>query len=792
MKNKTKLLAATIILTSQLALPATSLAATQQSDESVSSTSQSQETSETISSTLDSSIKSSDSQSNDEVKNKKTAPANPTADSDKAAEETTKDSTKDASDESIDDWMPDKNLQAIVAGILGKNDFTKEDMLSITSASVDDVTVKDVKGISYAKNLASLTVTNSDLSNTANMAEIGTLTKLETIVATNDNLKDFSFLASSQLISLTNVDISNNSLTDLNSLKGASFPKMETFNISNNQLMDITILENIDVPKLKILNASSNKISDITPIKHSKIVSVEQLIVANNLIEDTSAFKDSTLTNLKMLDVSNNKIKDISVMKGLQSRYPNLQSFNASGNQISDITFMEGYNLTPANAAVGQKYVQDITMVRSIDPDKKYYTIPLPIKSVSFAFNEGGTINVTPDAENEGLNLMYGMGMGSPFYVNYFNGDFGSFWDGTATSTAGIKSLAVTEPQGNNNSMYTFGWTGAAGVFQGQANIYVNWINAQAPVIEAADQTIQVGDTFDPKAKVTAYDQQKDGSDKVDLTKDIKVLENNVNTKKPGVYPVNYSVTNSYGVKTDKSISVTVEDKKADTAKVTFNAGKGGSLSGNTTLEVPKGTKVTDLPKTVANKNNIEDIYFLDWYQNGKAVNPKNVTINGDTTFTAKFGAAVYRLYNKNNGDHLLTKNKNEKNKIAAKGWKVETNPKNDYGRAAFYVPVQADSAGKKTVYRIYNPNSGEHFYTTNKSEADAAVKKGWRHETDSNYTWVSEGDVKIYREFNPDVHTAGSHNFTTDLKEHKDVVAHGWRDESKDSSLWTVLKAGF
>ncbi|WP_445449852.1 leucine-rich repeat domain-containing protein, partial [Enterococcus faecalis] len=396
----------------------------------------------------------------------------------------TKDSTKDASDESIDDWMPDKNLQAIVAGILGKNDFTKEDMLSITSASVDDVTVKDVKGISYAKNLARLTVTNSDLSNTANMAEIGTLTKLETIVATNDNLKDFSFLASSQLISLTNVDISNNSLTDLNSLKGASFPKMETFNISNNQLMDITILENIDVPKLKILNASSNKISDITPIKHSKIVSVEQLIVADNLIEDTSAFKDSTLTNLKMLDVSNNKIKDISVMKGLQSRYPNLQSFNASGNQISDITFMEGYNLTTANAAVGQTYVQDITMVRSIDPEKKYYTIPLPIKSVSYAFNEGGTINVTPDAENEGLNIGPGMGMGSPFHVNYFNGDFGSFWDGTATSPAGIKSLAVTAPQGNNNSMYSFGWTGAAGVFQGQANIYVNWIDAQAPVIE--------------------------------------------------------------------------------------------------------------------------------------------------------------------------------------------------------------------------------------------------------------------------------------------------------------------
>lgn len=56
----------------------------------------------------------------------------------------------------------------------------------------------------------------------------------------------------------------------------------------------------------------------------------------------------------------------------------------------------------------------------------------------------------------------------------------------------------------------------------------------------------------------------------------------------------------------------------------------------------------------------------------------------------------------------------------------------------------------------------------------------------------VSEGDVKKYREFNPDSRTEGSHNFTTDLKEHKNVVKSDWKDESKDSLLWTVSKAGF
>jgi len=47
---------------------------------------------------------------------------------------------------------------------------------------------------------------------------------------------------------------------------------------------------------------------------------------------------------------------------------------------------------------------------------------------------------------------------------------------------------------------------------------------------------------------------------------------------------------------------------------------------------------------------------------------------------------------------------------------------------AAFIVlaaPAPALAAGTSTMYRLYNPNSGEHFYTANSSERDNVVRAG-------------------------------------------------------------------
>lgn len=78
-------------------------------------------------------------------------------------------------------------------------------------------------------------------------------------------------------------------------------------------------------------------------------------------------------------------------------------------------------------------------------------------------------------------------------------------------------------------------------------------------------------------------------------------------------------------------------------------------------------------------------------------------------------GEPVYEIYNKRNGDHLLTKNKGEKDKLTSLGL--------SYEGIKFY------SGGDIPIYRLYNPNTDEHFYTANKGEYEKLKLKGWNGE---------------------------------------------------------------
>ena len=85
----------------------------------------------------------------------------------------------------------------------------------------------------------------------------------------------------------------------------------------------------------------------------------------------------------------------------------------------------------------------------------------------------------------------------------------------------------------------------------------MNWVPMNAaPVITATDKIIEVGDTFDPMADVTATDAE-DG----DLTDKIEILKNDVNVNEPGIYDVTYKVTDSKGASRTKTITVTVNPK---------------------------------------------------------------------------------------------------------------------------------------------------------------------------------------------------------------------------------------
>lgn len=126
----------------------------------------------------------------------------------------------------------------------------------------------------------------------------------------------------------------------------------------------------------------------------------------------------------------------------------------------------------------------------------------------------------------------------------------------------------------------------------------------------------------------------------------------------------------------------------------------------------------------------------------------------------------MYRLYNPNSGEHFYTASNEEKNNLTQAGW--------SYEGVGWYAPVNQGV----DVYRLYNPN-GEHHYTLDENERDHLVEVGWKYE---GVGWKSldEDDPygqALYRQYNPN-QTICNHNYTSNLAEHQALVSVGWRDE--------------
>ena len=124
----------------------------------------------------------------------------------------------------------------------------------------------------------------------------------------------------------------------------------------------------------------------------------------------------------------------------------------------------------------------------------------------------------------------------------------------------------------------------------------------------------------------------------------------------------------------------------------------------------------------------------------------------------------MYRLYNPNSGEHFYTADPKERANVIAAGW-------NDEG-IGWYAP----DIEERPVYRLYNAIGGEHHYTLKEDERDMLIDHGWNYE---GIGWHSaaETEVPVYREYNPN-QFACNHNFTQDKEEHDYLVSIGWKDE--------------
>lgn len=130
----------------------------------------------------------------------------------------------------------------------------------------------------------------------------------------------------------------------------------------------------------------------------------------------------------------------------------------------------------------------------------------------------------------------------------------------------------------------------------------------------------------------------------------------------------------------------------------------------------------------------------------------------------------MYRLYNPNSGEHFYTKDLAEAKTVVRAGWRWEG------------VGWVAPSTSSTPVFRLYSGT--DHHFTTSSSERDWLIRVGWKSEGIGWYSELATNGKPLYRQFNPNVdpsaskNNSGSHNYTLSKAENDHLVKVGWKAE--------------
>lgn len=140
--------------------------------------------------------------------------------------------------------------------------------------------------------------------------------------------------------------------------------------------------------------------------------------------------------------------------------------------------------------------------------------------------------------------------------------------------------------------------------------------------------------------------------------------------------------------------------------------------------------------------------------------------VNSFSTYFVSESTSVvmYRLYNPNSGEHFYTASTKERDSLKKQGW--------EYEGKGWDAPKEGDP-----VYRLYNPNAGDHHYTMSEKEKDKLVKAGWSYEGIGWRSADKETGKPVYRLYNPNA-ISGAHHYTMSKRESDRLVTLGWKFE--------------
>ncbi|MBW3093674.1 hypothetical protein KIH79_12260 [Bifidobacterium sp. 82T10] len=127
---------------------------------------------------------------------------------------------------------------------------------------------------------------------------------------------------------------------------------------------------------------------------------------------------------------------------------------------------------------------------------------------------------------------------------------------------------------------------------------------------------------------------------------------------------------------------------------------------------------------------------------------------------------SVYRLYDPKTHLHLYTTDPNERTVLSTKrGWQDE----------GIVFHASGNTTGATPVYRLYNPKTNRHLITLDGNERTTlTTRRGWKDEGIAWYQ-AKDGSVPVYRMYSPKL---SEHLYTTDVHEYQINSTRGWNPE--------------
>ncbi len=197
----------------------------------------------------------------------------------------------------------------------------------------------------------------------------------------------------------------------------------------------------------------------------------------------------------------------------------------------------------------------------------------------------------------------------------------------------------------------------------------------------------------------------------------------------------------------------------------------------------------------------VPDVGHLNWFVPEMATNGAQVLVQFHNSTGAVIGSAAgnpfniqytlatgtlvndYRAYNPNNKAQLFTSNLAEYNSLGAGGWQLLG------ARYQVYTaPVTINGVSAVPNYRLYDPTTQQHFWTTDRSEYFALRNNGtWIPIGVANYEFNTQvtGSVPLYRsaQGGPPLLEL----WTTSLIEYDALPGEGWTNEGVDAYVLPV-----